>query len=149
MVHGAEGNGYNPKRRPFDLQMQAGVCGQYILNWCCDNWFLRDSEDIKWDRSLGELLFDEKWLWGDLRCCLRCLKFKQEEAYTAFAGEDEMLIKYSEEIAMTEESDVDWYEGCCRRCRAQVIHVTLASREEFLDEGSEWEERESGAGQID
>lgn len=54
-----------------------------------------------------------------------------------------MLVKYSEEVAMMEESDVEWYEGCCRRCKTQMIYVTLASREEFLEEGDEREERKS------
>lgn len=83
-IHGAEDEGYNVKRRPSDLWMQASICGKYILNWWYDDWFLRDCKDIEWNRSLGEMLFDEQWLWGDLRCCPQCLKFKPHDAYAEF-----------------------------------------------------------------
>lgn len=54
-----------------------------------------------------------------------------------------MLMKYNDDIAIMEESDVKWYKGCCRRCRAKMILVTLDMREEFLEEEDEWEERKS------
>lgn len=137
-IHGAEGRGYNIKRRPFDLRMQVSVCGQYILNWWYDDWFLRDSIDIVWDRSLGELLFDEKWLWGDLVCCEGCSKYKPDKAFDEFAWETDKLKELREDIALMGEGEIKWYlDYCCRRCRAKEILLSLEHRREVFEDGDD------------
>lgn len=77
--------------------MQASLCGKYVLNWWYDDWFLRDSSDIKWDKFLGALLYEEKWLWGDLKLCAECFKYKPEKAFGGFAWETDMLNKHGAE----------------------------------------------------
>jgi hypothetical protein len=143
-IHGAEGDGWNIRRRPFSLLMQASLCGKYLMNWWYDDWFLRDSTDIDWSRSLGELLYSEKWLWTDLRCCQTCLKYKPEKAFVAFAWETDMLLKHREEIdrawhfALERSSDFR-----CKRCRAKAILLCLENRYEVLEDGDEREYRKS------
>ncbi|TVY33501.1 hypothetical protein LOCC1_G006653 [Lachnellula occidentalis] len=137
------GDQYNIRRNPFDLRMQVSVCGKHFLNYVYEDWFLRDSRCIIWERSLGELLSDEKTLWGCLRCCGGCLKYKPEGAYGRCAFEKGMFLKHKKEIGALEAVDVDWYEGRCRRCRVKLLMVIMERKEEYFGE-PEWEcERES------
>ena len=96
-----------------------------MLDWWYDDWFLRDSVDILWDRSLGELLYDEKVLSGDLICCDGCFKYKPENAFDVFLWETETLRKYREDVALM-EGEMDWYmNNSCRRCRAKKVLLSL------------------------
>ncbi|TVY92911.1 hypothetical protein LAWI1_G000805 [Lachnellula willkommii] len=131
------GSAYNIRRTPFDLRMQVSVCGKYFLNWVHEDWFLRDSKDITWDRSLGELLAGEETLWGDLVCCEGCMKYKPEGAYRRCVFEEAMFLKHREEIGALEAADVEWYERRCRRCRVKLLLVFMERKEEFFEE-PEW-----------
>lgn len=135
ILHFCYGSGekYNIRRNPFDLRMQVSVCGKYILNHNLEDWFLRDSKDIIWERSLGELLSEEKTLWGDLIGCGWCLTYKPEKAYERFAFEEEMFVKFKKEIEAFEKEDVEWYNQKCRRCRAKILLLFLEKEEEVFD----------------
>jgi hypothetical protein len=114
--------------------MQVSVCGEYILHHNWEDWFLRDSKDIVWERSLGELLCDEKTLWGDLIGCGECLVYKPEKAYEKFAFEEEIYLKYREEIEAFEREDMEWYQRHCQRCRAKILLTVFERQEEVFDE---------------
>lgn len=72
---------------PFDLRFQVSHCGQYSIFGWWDYGNLLDCWDINWNRSLGELLWEEKGLWHGLTCCNECQKFKPEEAFEIFEWE--------------------------------------------------------------
>ena len=114
--------------------MQVSVCGKHFLHYIYEDWFLRDCKDIIWERSLGELLWDEKTLWGGLRCCEGCLSYKPSQAYWRFSFEKEVFCRYRREIEAFEAEDVGWYERRCRRCRAKILLVVLERREEFFED---------------
>ncbi|RDL37892.1 uncharacterized protein BP5553_05325 [Venustampulla echinocandica] len=134
---------YNIKRYPFSLRMQASICGAHVLNWIWEDWFLRDNNDILWHRSLGELLFDEKTLWGNLRCCGECRIYKPETGYERFAAEEDFFGVFEKEINALEREDVEWYLGQCRRCRAKMLLTTFGKRKVVFEEVNSWEEKRS------
>jgi hypothetical protein len=137
------GKKYNIRRNPFDLRMQVSVCGEYFLNYVYEDWFLRDCQDIIWERNLGELLWEEKTLWGNLRCCESCLRYKPEEAYGRFEFEEEVFRKYKKEIEAFEAEDVGWYESRCRRCRAKILLVIFERGREVFEDLVVLSDRES------
>lgn len=134
---------YNIRRNPFDLRMQVSECGKYFLNYKYEDLFLRDSNDIVWDRSLGELLWQEKTLRGDLKCCEGCFKYKPDKAYERCKSEVVMLKKHGKEVGSLEAEDVKWYESRCRKCRMKILLVIFEREEEFFDEPEIVRDRES------
>jgi len=137
------GENYNIRRDPFDLRMQVSVCGEFFLNYVYEDWFLRECPDILWEQSLGELLWEEKTLWGDLSCCGHCLKYKPEKAYERSAFEERMLLKHKKELEAYEAEDVGWYESRCQRCRAKILLVVFERGQEFFEDPPFASDRES------
>jgi hypothetical protein len=138
--YGRDGKVY---RHANDLRLQVSVCGQYSLYGRWEYGFLLDARDIQWHKSLGELLSEEQWLWGQLRYCEECVTSKPASAFEEFGGEQEML-KDVEERRVELVADFWWLEGMCKRCRAKQLLRDLGEREEVREQrGNPWEERRS------
>jgi len=114
--------------------MQVSVDSNFWLYGWYEYGYLLDAKDIPWERPLGELLSDEKWLWRDLRYCEQCHKYKPEEAFAGFWFEKDMAKKHSNKIKDTDPEDIQWYKKQCKRCRAQHLFVFLEGRREVLDD---------------
>ncbi|KAF4624430.1 hypothetical protein G7Y89_g13744 [Cudoniella acicularis] len=134
---------YNIHRYPFGLSLQISICENYTLNWLYEDWFLRDAEDIAWERCLGELLYEEKSLWGDLSRCEGCWVYKPSSAFGRFDLEVETYRAFWKEIDCFEKEDIEWYGSQCRRCRAKFLLVVLWRKEEIFDDSVVDCERES------
>jgi hypothetical protein len=144
--YGREGKVYPILSHPYDLRFQVSVCGQYSVFGWGEYGYLLDAWDsptrgIAWYKSLGELLCEERWLWGDLRYCSECVKYKPESAFEEFDGQQEMLQGVSNRQVGV---DFWWLGNVCRRCRAKQIFRDLGEREEVREQrGNAWEERKS------
>ena len=126
-------------RHAMDLRLQVSVCGEYSVYGIWEYGFLLDKWDIPWDRSLGELLSEEQWLWGQLGYCAECVKYKPASAFEEFGGEQEML-KGVEERGVEVVADFWW----CKRCRVKQLLRDLGEREEVREpEQYAFEERRS------
>ena len=140
------GENYRIKRYPFDLRMQESVCSKHLLFWWWDHWFLEDSDDIVWEKRLGELLREER-LWGELKCCEECWRYKPR---TAFDGkcrvEMEALERNKDVLETLSTEDIEWLREGCRRCRVRKIFVFLEEREEMFENSrtGKWNEWEMG-----
>jgi hypothetical protein len=137
-----DGKHFSIKTCPFNLAVQESVGGMYILNWFWEDWFLRDSRDIAWMPTLGELLWGEK-IWGDLFYCCECLKYKPDTAFDGFDFERKVLEKHRARIARMEREDVEGYWDLCRRCRAKLLFKYLERREVVYEDGNDWENRKT------
>lgn len=139
-----EGKIYPIKRYPFDLRFQVSLCGKHTVFGWHEYGYLLDEWHIGWQRSLGELLWDERWLWGGLRCCWECVKYKPESAFGEFAFETEIVENCLDWWESLKEENLWWYGNVCRRCRAKYLWVVLGGREEVgEDRGNPFEERKS------
>jgi hypothetical protein len=139
-----QGKVYPIKRYPFNLQFQVSVCGKHSVFGWYEYGYLLDAWNVGWQRSLGELLWEERWLWGDLQCCRECVKYKPKSAFGGFPFETEIMENAPEWIASLKEEDLWWYGNVCRRCRAKYLCVVLGNWEEVKeDRGNPFEERES------
>jgi hypothetical protein len=102
---------------------------------------LLDHWDIEWDRSLGERLCEERWLWGDLRYCEECVRYKPGSAFEEFDAQQEMLQSVCDRMV---EVDFWWLGNMCKRCKAKQLFRYLGKREEVKEQrGNPWEERKS------
>jgi hypothetical protein len=139
-----EGKIYPIERHPFDLRFQVSVCGKHSVYGWCEYEYLLDAWHIGWEKSLGELLWEERWLWGDLKCCWECVKYKPESAFGEFPWEAKMMENVSYWIENLAEQDLWWYRNGCRRCRARYLLVVSEKREEVReDRCNPFEERKS------
>jgi hypothetical protein len=163
---------YPIKSKSFDLRMRVSVSGEYTLFGWVDHYNLLrwdptipspepssfgwyeywyhlyenpaiPDPEIPWERSLGDLLWGEEWLWGDLIFCGRCLRFKPSASYETFPYEQMMLKKYNEGFQRWGEEIIDLYGNQCRRCRTKDIMVFLEHREQILEGGHSLEGRKS------
>jgi len=104
---------------------------------------LLDAWDIGWNDCLKTLLCKERWLWGDLRYCAECVKYKPESAFGDFSGQQEMLMAV-EDQRLDDQANLKWLETICKRCRAKELFRCIGEREEVRETwGNPWEERES------
>jgi hypothetical protein len=144
--YGREGKVYPILSHPHDLRFQVSVCSQYsVFGWgeygyLLDAWD-NPTRDIAWHKSLVELLWEERWLWGNLRYCSECVKYKPESAFEEFDGQQEMMQSVSNR---QEEFEFWWLGTRCKRCRAKQLFRQLGEREEVTEQrGNPWEERKS------
>jgi hypothetical protein len=144
--YGKEGKVYPIRCLPHDLRFQVSVCGQYSVFGWGEYGYLLDVNDkptdtIDWQKCLGERLWEEWWLWGDLRYCTECVTYKPESAFEEFDGQQEMLQRVSN---MNMEVDIWWLADICKRCRVKQLCRDLREREEVREQrGNPWEERKS------
>ncbi|PMD44235.1 hypothetical protein L207DRAFT_508989 [Hyaloscypha variabilis F] len=137
------GDGGTKYLHPNDLRLQVSSCGQYSLFGLWEYGFLLDAWDIDWHPCLKELLCEEHWLWGDLKYCEGCAKYKPKGAFGEFSKQQEML-KAVEDRQFLEAADFWWLENICKRCTAKELFRYMGEREEVLEQGGNaWEERES------
>lgn len=128
-------------RHPNDLRLQVSVCGQYSVYGWWEYGFLLDAWHVGWNRSLGELLFGEWWLWGDLRYCEECVRYKPESAFEEFEGQQELLQGVANRQVVVDDL---WLGNVCKRCRSKQLLRDLGEREEIREQsGNPWEERKS------
>jgi hypothetical protein len=132
---GKEEKIYPIQRHPYDLRFQVSVCGKHSVYGWYEYGYLLDAWDLRWERSLGDLLWEEKWLWGDLKCCWECLKYKPDNAFRDFDWEKETLMYAPDWFEYLSEEDFSWYGNACRRCRAKFLFVDLGNREEVREKG--------------
>ncbi|PVH85324.1 hypothetical protein DL98DRAFT_511789 [Cadophora sp. DSE1049] len=138
------GKKYEIKRYPFDLRMQAAVDESHVLYGWYEYGYMLGATCVEWQRSLGELLWDEEWLWGGLRCCLECVRYKPEEAFGRFELEERVERENPIAARKFEEREGDSYELSCRRCRAKTLLVKCVGREEVVEvHGNAFEDRAS------
>ncbi|KAH7350841.1 hypothetical protein BKA65DRAFT_245852 [Rhexocercosporidium sp. MPI-PUGE-AT-0058] len=136
------GRKYDIKRFPFDLRMQAAVDESHVLYGWCEWGYMRDATCVQWQRSLGELLRDEKTLWGDLWYCGLCVKYKPEEAFGTFALEEK--VGKEDPVFLNVGKGEGGYRSWCRRCRACSLLIDWEGREGVFEvHGNAFEDRES------
>ncbi|KAL5321878.1 hypothetical protein ACEPPN_009841 [Leptodophora sp. 'Broadleaf-Isolate-01'] len=137
------GRKYEIKRFPFDLRMQAAVDESHVLYGWQEWGYMYGAKCVEWQRSLGELLWDEKTLWADLWHCSSCLKYKPEEAFGTFALEEKVEKEDSQALSAFEEKGWEYWSHC-RRCRAVTLLIEWEGREEVVElHGNAFEDRES------
>jgi hypothetical protein len=132
---GKEEKIYPIQRHAYDLRFQVSVCGKHPVYGWYEHGYLLDAWDLRWETSLGDLLWEEKWLWGDLKCCWVCLKYKPDSAFRDFDWEKEMLMYAPDWIEHLLEEDFSWSGNACRRCRATFLFVELGNRKEVREKG--------------
>ncbi|CZR60387.1 uncharacterized protein PAC_10283 [Phialocephala subalpina] len=139
---------YPIKPWPLNLGMQISTCEEYTWKgwypWydldCSEPW----AQIIQWNKSLGELLQNERWLWGDLWCCGGCLKYKPEEAFAKSEYEKSIEAKgLEEDWQVTVENVCEGITQQCRRCRAKAILLHVEKRDEWRENQIVEEERTS------
>lgn len=129
-----EKRGYNIKRYPFDLRMQASVCGEYILHGWTEFYFFEDDPTLEWHRNLAHLLADETSLWKGVQRCGGCLCYKPESAWAQFELEEEIAKRHEKEIEAIAACDIQWYKSQCRRCRVKILLICLEKKMEHFKE---------------
>jgi hypothetical protein len=135
---------YPIQRHPYDLRFQVSVCGKHSVYGWYEYGYLLDAWHVLWERSLGELLWEEKWLWKGLKYCWGCLKYKPQSAFEEFGWEKETLRYNPDWFEHLLEEDSRWYENSCRKCRAKFLLVSLGKREEVREKrGNPFEETKS------
>ncbi|KAK0108325.1 hypothetical protein ONS95_003140 [Cadophora gregata] len=144
LLYDGAGKVYEIKRYPFDLRMRAAIDESHVLYGWYEYGYMLGATCVEWQRSLGELLWDEEWLWTGLRCCFECMKYKPEEAFGGFELEKKLEKEDSMAWRMSQEREASSYRKCCRRCRAKSLLVNLGGREEVVEvQGNAFEERAS------
>ncbi|KAE8445289.1 hypothetical protein EG329_013527 [Mollisiaceae sp. DMI_Dod_QoI] len=134
---------YPIKSYQFDLRMQISTCEQHMWHGWAFPWkYLDDDSSIRWEKSLGELLRDER-MWGDLLYCGGCAKYKKEEAFLTSKYEESITEKGIENWEETIEETWEGITQQCRRCRAKAILVHVEHRTEWFDDEIVEEDRTS------
>ena len=124
--------------------MQAAVDESHVLYGWYEYGYMLGATCVEWQRSLGELLWDESWLWRGLRCCVSCVKYKPEEAFGGFELERKVEKDKPKALIELEKRELDWYRFLCKRCRAKILLVECVGREQVVEvHGNAWEERVS------
>ncbi|KAL2071614.1 hypothetical protein VTL71DRAFT_12849 [Oculimacula yallundae] len=127
-----------------DLRMQVSLDEENVLYGWYEYGYMFEAPRSTWQSSLFERLKDEKWLWGDLRFCAWCVRYKPPKAFRGFELEHEVLGSGEDVLKclgldlLRRETGTDWeeevrYEDICTRCRARLLLVRWRGRSEVRD----------------
>ncbi|KUJ15644.1 uncharacterized protein LY89DRAFT_719371 [Mollisia scopiformis] len=133
---------YPIKWWPLDLRMQISECNQYMYRGWYNSIFHESPPSIQWGKPLGKLLEGEN-IWGDLKNCASCAKYKPDEAFTTSDYEKAIAAKETDWKGIVEKICEGSVGNVCRRCRAQIILIHIEKREEWRENQIVEEERTS------